>query len=55
MTEQETFDAAMKQVLSVSKAEMQRRLAEDKRTRDADPVSARVQAATKRPKRRSQF
>lgn len=33
MTEQEKFDATMKKVLSVSKAELQRRLEEEKKAK----------------------
>lgn len=34
MTEQERFDATMKKILSVSKAELQRRLEEEKKAKN---------------------
>jgi hypothetical protein len=54
MTDTQKFDIAMKQVLSVSKAEMQRRLEEDKQERHEDPT-ARLKAVEKRPTRRTEL
>jgi hypothetical protein len=50
MTDKERFDQVMRGVLTVSKAEMQRRIEEDKQERDIDP-NARLKAAEKRPTR----
>jgi len=44
MTEKENFDQAMKKILSVSKAELQRRLEEEKRSKSSaspSPVASR--------------
>jgi hypothetical protein len=40
MTEQQKFDQAMKKILSVSKAELQRRLKEEKKQKRQEGVSA---------------
>jgi hypothetical protein len=47
MTERENFDKAMKKILSVSKAELQRRLeAEKAKKRTSKPSASRVPASS---------
>ena len=49
MTEKETFDAVMKKVLSVSKAELQKRLKAEKKRKSASsraPVVSRQNAVS---------
>jgi hypothetical protein len=45
MTEKQTFDAAMKKILSVSKTELQRRIEADKQSKTASASHALVSRA----------
>jgi hypothetical protein len=55
MNEKEKFDVEMRKILSVTKSEMQKRLDDDKKTRDDNPTRARLWAAMKRPTRKSEL
>ncbi|HEY4356262.1 MAG TPA: hypothetical protein VGN16_10980 [Acidobacteriaceae bacterium] len=50
MTAKEDFDTAMRQVLTVSKEELNRRIENDRQRREENPQTARIESAQKRPK-----